>query len=470
MKKQVPSGQAPHQQGANAEHDRKRSPGGPLPQKSHTPQTRPTARGVIVLMGSALLIVAGHQTALAALLALGLAGVAICLLAAGIAIWTQTALRRASIHVTRTVRPATPLRGGSAIVTVKVHGSRISRALITRTDATIRDHVDDHLARRGGNVTLRVGQHGWEAAYYIEPWARGRWDLGPVRLRFTDYLGLEQTSLRLEQHTTLAVGPKIAAITRGASHRDVTDRSVGDVMTHGSRSPSADDALLREYVPGDDVRRVHWPSTARRRTLMVRSDESTPITPVAVILDGRLIARNPSRGLPLKPERWSRLGHRKLGATPEYEATQWPIDFTASVLQAFVSAGHHVRLDISATLTSRLNRQASDADALHLLTDLPEEPVPSSADLLVETILGSGFRSAIVVLGSLPPEAAAIIARRAHHAAPGALRAVVVAEWGDHDAAAVAQTVATLHQAGWEVRSAHPDDDLVTVTEWTVAS
>jgi uncharacterized protein (DUF58 family) len=44
---------------------------------------------------------------------------------------------------------------------------------------------------------------------------------------------------------------------------------------------------LRPYQVGDDLRRVHWRSTARRDQLMIRQDESQPRTPVVVMLDVR---------------------------------------------------------------------------------------------------------------------------------------------------------------------------------------
>ena len=44
---------------------------------------------------------------------------------------------------------------------------------------------------------------------------------------------------------------------------------------------------LREYAPGDDLRHVHWRSTARRGHLMMRQNETRRRAPVLLMLDVR---------------------------------------------------------------------------------------------------------------------------------------------------------------------------------------
>jgi uncharacterized protein (DUF58 family) len=50
--------------------------------------------------------------------------------------------------------------------------------------------------------------------------------------------------------------------------------------------------MLREFAPGDDLRRVHWKSTARHQRLMIRQDESRRRAPVLVLLDVRSSAHD----------------------------------------------------------------------------------------------------------------------------------------------------------------------------------
>jgi uncharacterized protein (DUF58 family) len=56
---------------------------------------------------------------------------------------------------------------------------------------------------------------------------------------------------------------------------------------HGRLDPGGEFLNLRDYEPGDDLRRVHWRSTARRGRLMVRQNEARHRTPVLVMLDVR---------------------------------------------------------------------------------------------------------------------------------------------------------------------------------------
>src|SRR5437899_3317308 len=47
---------------------------------------------------------------------------------------------------------------------------------------------------------------------------------------------------------------------------------------------------MREYVTGDDLRRIHWPSVARTGQLMIRQDESTRRSSALLFLDSRASA------------------------------------------------------------------------------------------------------------------------------------------------------------------------------------
>lgn len=89
-----------------------------------------------------------------------------------------------------------------------------------------------------------------------------------------------------------------------------------DRVTLGARTPSPDDAALRDYREGDDLRRVHWRSSARRGALLVRSDERAGMRPVSVLLD--------------QPVRSKTL--------------EWSISLAASMALAMLEGGHPVRL------------------------------------------------------------------------------------------------------------------------------
>ncbi len=80
---------------------------------------------------------------------------------------------------------------------------------------------------------------------------------------------------------------------------------------------------IREYRVGDDLRRVHWRSTARRGAVMVRSDEHPGRPDVVVLLDTRAGA------------------HRGRGAGSSLE---WAISAAASAASHLQRRRHRVRL------------------------------------------------------------------------------------------------------------------------------
>ncbi len=69
---------------------------------------------------------------------------------------------------------------------------------------------------------------------------------------------------------------------------------MGTVAHHRSLGRQGDEFYaLREYVVGDDLRRVHWPSTARHDELMVRQDEMPWQDRTTVVLDVRRASHTP---------------------------------------------------------------------------------------------------------------------------------------------------------------------------------
>jgi uncharacterized protein (DUF58 family) len=129
------------------------------------------------------------------------------------------------------------------------------------------------------------------AAYRFPTDRRGRFEIGPLRATLTDPFGLVSTSRRLLGTEQVIVYPRvhdvvpppdIGGLDLDRDHPAVRARveSSGDFMT------------LREYAPGDDLRHVHWRSTARRGHLMMRQNETRRRAPVLLMLDVRPAAHD----------------------------------------------------------------------------------------------------------------------------------------------------------------------------------
>lgn len=107
-----------------------------------------------------------------------------------------------------------------------------------------------------------------EVTYSIPTRRRGHLPLGPVVVDEGDPLGLFRAVAEVVAPTTVIVHPRHHPLVLDPSgrRRDLdglrTDLAEGSITFHA----------LRDYVPGDDLRRVHWRSSARTGTLVVRHD------------------------------------------------------------------------------------------------------------------------------------------------------------------------------------------------------
>ena len=114
---------------------------------------------------------------------------------------------------------------------------------------------------------------------------RGRFTLGPATLTVRDPFGMVQRRRRLEHTSVLMVYPRIDPLPPGVPLGGAS----GSVSTGPRRVTHHGDDLadLREYVRGDDLRAVHWASTAHRGKLMVRRAEETTAPRATVVMDLR---------------------------------------------------------------------------------------------------------------------------------------------------------------------------------------
>ena len=144
----------------------------------------------------------------------------------------------------------------------------------------------EHVGRLGEeHVELRPhgrGRH-W-GSYRLRDVPRGRHRFAPVRLSIADPFGLAEAALALEEQQALVVYPRLVEL-----ERLFFDGGAGP--EHGRRlllrRPVGFDLhSIRDHQQGESLRRVHWPSTARRGSLMVKELEDSPRDEVAVLLDG----------------------------------------------------------------------------------------------------------------------------------------------------------------------------------------
>jgi uncharacterized protein (DUF58 family) len=106
---------------------------------------------------------------------------------------------------------------------------------------------------------------------------------------------------------------------------------------------------LREYVPGDDLRRLHWATSARTGTLMIREDADPARPHLAVVLDDHA------------------------GSYAEAGELEDAVEVAASLVTVAIAEGHPVRLvSSSGAVDVELPAGAVDADASAVLAALAD--------------------------------------------------------------------------------------------------
>jgi uncharacterized protein (DUF58 family) len=124
------------------------------------------------------------------------------------------------------------------------------------------------------------------AAYRIPTRRRGRYRVGPLAIGVTDPFGVARRSEPSAGEAELVVRPRVHDIVAPVA---VGSRISAEHEASAARAVVSDlgdeFVTLREYEVGDDLRRVHWRSTARTGELMIRQDEARWRSRAALVLD-----------------------------------------------------------------------------------------------------------------------------------------------------------------------------------------
>ena len=121
--------------------------------------------------------------------------------------------------------------------------------------------------------------------YTVTGTQRGAWKFGPAKLVCGDIFGFGSRHQEFADTTLLLVYPRLYELPElGLDAR----HPFGD---HQTRNRLIDDPLLlsgvREYLPGDNFRHIHWKSTARRQELQTKLFEPSASRPLAIFINIR---------------------------------------------------------------------------------------------------------------------------------------------------------------------------------------
>ena len=202
--------------------------------------------------------------------------------------YAWVALRRIQLSVSRRFVPESAPAGEAveAVLLVQNWGSLRTPAAtwVDRATAPMRSSAPTEVASVPGFSSRTSGQPPVERLRYrADTSRRGAHDVGPFVLSLVDPFGVAERRLAIGTIDQLVVTPAVYDLARvdlRLSTGDGSDQTARRLV--GAGEP---DVIARKYQPGDSVRRVHWPATARHGELMVKQDDQRNDQDAVVLLD-----------------------------------------------------------------------------------------------------------------------------------------------------------------------------------------
>jgi uncharacterized protein (DUF58 family) len=116
---------------------------------------------------------------------------------------------------------------------------------------------------------------------------RGVYKVGPAKVSIGDPLGFTESTSQFGSASRLVVYPRVDDL-EGVPTGRGQDQTINTSRAAFWHSGGEDFFTLREYQQGDDLRKVHWPSSARRDELMIKQLEMPWQSRAFIVLDPRV--------------------------------------------------------------------------------------------------------------------------------------------------------------------------------------
>jgi len=234
-------------------------------------RVRWTGRGWAVLALGAVMLPAGLVARYPGVAGLGAAFGLLAML-------SLVAVRhRAPVTVRRSVWPLEVTRFGDCAATLRI---RRNTGLFPMSLDAVEQVGDQEVAVRVPD--LPPGRT-TEVTYPVPTHRRGVLTIGPVLVRRRGPLGLAESTATLAGTAQVRVLPRVLPVQGMPSGIRRGHQGTDERVPHGG----TDLVGLRDYIPGDDLRRIHWATSARAGQLMVREDADPSRAYLTVLLDDR---------------------------------------------------------------------------------------------------------------------------------------------------------------------------------------
>ena len=170
---------------------------------------------------------------------------------------------------------------------------------------------------------------------------RGLNSVGSLAMISSDPAGLLRLESRSGQSQSILAYPATVELSRTLIEGQATGGEVGEVGQLTSHSPTA--SMVRQYVPGDSLTHIHWPSTARTDQLMTKEFEGAGINEIWLFVD---------------------LQESVQAGTGNDSTEEYSITIAASLAKSLIQSGHAVGLVVQG---DQFYRFAPRKDPNHLL-------------------------------------------------------------------------------------------------------
>ncbi|CUR54007.1 conserved exported hypothetical protein [metagenome] len=308
--------------------------------------------------------------------------------------------------------------------------------------------LEEHLPYVLGNrprFVLEGIARGWRrhASYQVRSDIRGRFEIGPMTVRVNDPFGLVELGRSFNTSVPLIVTPRTVPLPPISLSGALTGS--GDNRPRAFSIGSAEDVMVRDYRQGDDLRRVHWRSTARVGELMVRREEQPWQSRATLFIDNRAGA------------------HRGSGVASSLETA---VAAAASIALHLSQRGFAVRLvtahgEDPSTVWHDRSSATNTAPLLESLAVLEAAPQARINTSWMAESSRSGLT--VAVLGAVVEQDQPALRRMRLHAASALAVALDVHRWESPSWNEPHREAAWLSQQGWRSATLGPRDRLATV-------
>jgi uncharacterized protein (DUF58 family) len=183
-----------------------------------------------------------------------------------------------------------------------------------------------------------------ERSYTARTWVtrRGAFHLGPTRISSGDPFGIFVTNQTFQARDTLIVLPMTIEIPYFPTPAGILPG--GKEIHHKTLDVTPHATGIREYIPGDPMKRIHWPSTAKRDLFMVKVYEQDPQAEIWFFLDSQSKMHYSRAGYEEEVQEDGLINYRRAPIKLPDDTYEYSISSTASLAKYFLKQSRAVGL------------------------------------------------------------------------------------------------------------------------------